>query len=1264
MIDRQESTHNRHSPAHQRTWLALEQMTDYAAFQQLCDETLTAHWGYKIHPRGISARGAVRGQPDSWGHDELGKLCAFEYGTSPNWQRKLEDDLALIAPLDNFFPEVFVFCTNRFVSADAERECIAMVQNRYGWELRLFGQGDLAVPLDTMWQDIRQRFLAIDVEQHNWMSLLSACKEHGRKILKRYSGKYEPSLYIQREAEQNIENCYRGMVRDIQQGKTIAQFLAIVDQAGAGKTNMVLHLSQEYGKQAPVLVLPGSLTITDDHTLEREIVEAVGYPVDNRTYHAKVHELCQMAQRQGYPFVVIVEGINENSDPAHIRKAMEQLLIACQDYSLLLLVTCRDVAWPLLQSSTLCNFASAEQRQYSENGVVRLGLYNDDEFARACKVYFAHYLVNVELTMEAAQRLRSPLLLTIFAQVNLYCPFKCVSEVVDKELWSTFVEAKIDAIYESMEKPIRKQAIRQALEHIAIRMFQRNTSSLALKELTDIPHVHTDDATLDSLFVQFNNNGMLFEDTPETTSFLYETCLEYVISKVFAHAFETNSERNDVLTQIEECARSPRWRQVPLYLTEMVTEPASIIERVRRSNGWLAAQALRRVPSVISSTVGQQVIADLEERLTSRFTLDRSRAAHLLGLLDVRESKDKLLYCWSTYGSEAALRALARLGEAAVVEPFILLLGRHLEWYFPQDQELVNVLPEGFRQQLIQEAFTLLNDAEHMFAAAHMLGYLKSGEAVIPLRSHLVTTEWCDWVALSALLRIGTQEAFTVLETALGEIGERLLRIDQHRENADSQGDGQEQTRSLRNELFDALDHLRGRGFQHCRVHEIAPFLTRLLDHPNVYVQHVALQSLKHLGAHETAFAIVQSAQHDTTGWIHREINEALYAFGRQIAVEPFLTLLNDSTMPDAVVRATITALGVSRDSRVIEPLAVFVRQHRFLFDVIQALGNTRLPAAIPLLVHMLEDTTLDCTIHGSLSRENLENMVIINLGKLQHPDAFEPVAFYIRQNFPTNSYTSIHALAASGGERAIPLLSELWQRDSEKRDMILRALLWIGTGAATNKILELLTPFSGEQLTLLVKALSRGRGLDLITGTIAGVGVLQATDERFIPLIDTVFEDMSPDVMLQTLVAMKYIATPQARTLLKRVVNDPRYDIPRPGSSPDAQQTLRDVALLILCDIGDDDAIHPLLDTLAHQPAHVIEFRLAKMDYGVVKEVIRQRLPFAQDEILIRLLTLLGTFGDGTILPYIQLYMNHSKQEVADAAYEAEQRILGVAYM
>src|SRR5712692_3659422 len=122
--------------------------------------------------------------------------------------------------------------------------------------------------------------------------------------------------------------------------------------------------------------------------------------------------------------------------------------------------------------------------------------------------------------------------------------------------------------------------------------------------------------------------------------------------------------------------------------------------------------------------------------------------------------KNQLLHCWSVYESSAALRALARLGVEEIMDQFIRYLGRFLDWYLPDAQELVDILPEDFRRQLMDKALALLNDSEQMFVAAHTLGYLKSAQAVTPLRTHLEATEWSDWVALLALIQIGTQEAF------------------------------------------------------------------------------------------------------------------------------------------------------------------------------------------------------------------------------------------------------------------------------------------------------------------------------------------------------------------------------------------------------------------------------------------------------------------------------------------------------------------------
>src|SRR5438270_3509338 len=58
-------------------------------------------------------------------------------------------------------------------------------------------------------QGIRRDVLEIEVEHHNWESFLAACHEQRQRQYNRYSGKYDPSLYVKRQAEQRVQAWYR-----------------------------------------------------------------------------------------------------------------------------------------------------------------------------------------------------------------------------------------------------------------------------------------------------------------------------------------------------------------------------------------------------------------------------------------------------------------------------------------------------------------------------------------------------------------------------------------------------------------------------------------------------------------------------------------------------------------------------------------------------------------------------------------------------------------------------------------------------------------------------------------------------------------------------------------------------------------------------------------------------------------------------------------------------------------------------------------------
>lgn len=73
----------------------------------------------------------------------------------------------------------------------------------------------------------------------------------------------------------------------------------------------------------------------------------------------------------------------------------------------------------------------------------------------------------------------------------------------------------------------------------------------------------------------------------------------------------------------------------------------------------------------------------------------------------------------------------------------------------------------------------------------------------------------------------------------------------------------------------------------------------------------------------------------------------------------------------------------------------------------------------------------------------------------------------------------AIYGPVACGGKCALPLLYELWNLDPKSHRSILEALFWIGTKAASDRILELLYPLDVGKAALLVKVLHRGKTLE-----------------------------------------------------------------------------------------------------------------------------------------------------------------------------------------
>jgi hypothetical protein len=207
---------------------------------------------------------------------------------------------------------------------------------------------------------------------------------------------------------------------------------------------------------------------------------------------------------------------------------------------------------------------------------------------------------------------------------------------------------------------------------------------------------------------------------------------------------------------------------------------------------------------------------------------------------------------------------------------------------------------------------------------------------------------------------------------------------------------------------------------------------------------------------------------------------------------------------------------------------------------------------------------------------------------------------------------------------------------------------------------LQLLTPADAETMALLVSETMLGSALHWIDGHVTH----DQLDDRLVECIASHFDTLPLEDQHRTLFAFTRARASSARHLLESIASDPAYDIPLPTmASLFGRRTLRTEAVRLLRSEGASMTIDSVLDEILAKAAQGYtggEVSLAKFDREVVVEALRGRLSGANEIHLARLLELLGIFGDSRLLPDMRMYRQDPRLKVADAAYEAEQRILG----
>ncbi|MBA3817028.1 MAG: HEAT repeat domain-containing protein, partial [Parachlamydiaceae bacterium] len=968
--------------------------------------------------------------------------------------------------------------------------------------------------------------------------------------------------------------------------------------------------------------------------------------------------VCDLAKSNGFPFLVIIDAVNENRDLNMVRAALIQLLTAYRRESLFLILTCRDNSWQYLNDLMYNQFylevypfqkKRAMGLSGFEEGVLQLGHYNESEFREARQLYFARSNLQVLLNTDAEKMLHLPLLLRIFSDVHRDTKLAYTKSLVSADLWSAYQKQKTSEVYAAINQSLRQSVIVRTIEQIAELMFERNTPILDLADLQSIPNLNPDSDSDDSLLVQLKNASIFLEDPPETIRFVHEPFAEFILGRILAKRIDQASSRDAALENVAALVHGTRWNYVLIHIASQTTHPEYFLNRLRNENLWWAAKALIAIGEKAPSDVHSQIINDLITQLNSRYTLDKQRAVDSLGRIRASDAMPLIRDFWISTRDRVALRSLALLGDTSIAKEFVLYIGHDARFLWPEQEGLVGLLQPSFKRGAIEEAYKMLNNPTTASEAATALGYLQDIEAVGPLHNYLVEVNYDDASALIALLRIGTSEALAELESAMVELGQQLERNnnDESQESASSLNGGHPKA-------FWTLEELRVYGFQYSSLDRVSPILTTLLNNPNFYIRYEAINALQMLGAVNTAPLLIQSSSLATNEFsTSSAINQALDSFGSRLDIQPLLDMAHDTDTPDTVMPFVIHALGASRNKKAYPILSQFIQESRFLVETIHALGNLGQREALDVLIPLLQRATFP-----GHSTENIHHSVVTALGKIQHPSAFEALS---RQYNHSGVFFDLESLVAVGRELAIPTLRTAWeehQTDRFYQEHIIQMLLWINTPAAKNALFELLEPLDSQKAIALVQAISRGRGLLAITGVVFE-GVI---DDDFVDMIDERLDQFSPDDQSTTVWALRSSDTLRVTNLLTRIASESSFEVDIPGTTGENARTIKQEALRILAERGSLVALDFVLDSIGNPNAIFFERSLAKMERPAVLEGLCNRLPTSEEKKLVRILELLGWLGNQSVLKKIRDFLTDSRLSIANAAYEAEQRILNIA--
>jgi HEAT repeat protein len=395
--------------------------------------------------------------------------------------------------------------------------------------------------------------------------------------------KYIPALYVNRELAEN----------------EMAKFLpsdfavfGVIGDAGMGKTNLLCHLSEQFGTAHPALFY-----VAADFT--RSILSTICSDLDLTftDWRQLVDSLNLVPETQH--FLLFIDGINEAI--AHRSDLLVELNALAQAFGgskCRIIISCRTLDWQSW-SRTINGALSvlgratyqAHSTQRPSDRAFALEALTEREFRTAWERYSEAFRLRGELSARMAEMCREPFMLRLVAEV--YHDGKPLPDFIEPiELFKRYFEEKFP-------NEGRKLAVSRALSWLAEQILETGEPRVPYHKVrdSDLPAVNQ---LLDENVVIYRKSGFI--------SFHFELFLEYVVAEHLANTTELN-ERLRVIRDLytSRLVNSPGIvENLLLWWNDDQTVVIASNELLKQGDKWKAivCSVLRKNPNVHASFRG------------------------------------------------------------------------------------------------------------------------------------------------------------------------------------------------------------------------------------------------------------------------------------------------------------------------------------------------------------------------------------------------------------------------------------------------------------------------------------------------------------------------------------------------------------------------------------------------------------------------------------------------------------------------------------